>query len=156
MQQQREEKSSGCKFCNLRKMKIPAASCNLSLLFLFFIFCHLDLCSSLRLIGLGNSLTLSSFQKICLFSYFEVLLFFFATSSFLWLPTCFLLFLYLVCFISCIPSPFSLGLWECYCNLESGMAGFLNLVLLGFISWYIFEVVTFFFSLLCLWIQRSK
>ncbi|CAK9194728.1 hypothetical protein BDL97_10G060500 [Sphagnum fallax] len=32
-------------------MKIPAASCNLSLLFLFFIFCHLDLCSSLRLIG---------------------------------------------------------------------------------------------------------
>ncbi|CAK9859592.1 unnamed protein product [Sphagnum jensenii] len=32
-------------------MKIPAASCNLFLLFLFFIFCHLDLCSSLRLIG---------------------------------------------------------------------------------------------------------
>ncbi len=63
VQQQREEKSSGCKFCNLMKMKIPAASCNFLLLFLFFIFCHLDLCSSLRLIGLGNSLTLSSFQK---------------------------------------------------------------------------------------------
>jgi len=52
MQQLREKKSSGCK---LMKMKIPAASCNLFLLFLFFIFCHLDLCSSLRLIGLGNS-----------------------------------------------------------------------------------------------------
>ncbi|KAH9550167.1 hypothetical protein CY35_10G058900 [Sphagnum magellanicum] len=33
------------------EMKIPPASCNLLLLFLFFIFCHLDLCSSLRLIG---------------------------------------------------------------------------------------------------------
>jgi hypothetical protein len=51
VQRQREEKRSGCKFCNLMKMKIPAASCNLLLLFLFFIFCHLDLCSSLRLIG---------------------------------------------------------------------------------------------------------
>ncbi|KAH8933025.1 hypothetical protein BDL97_18G009800 [Sphagnum fallax] len=48
MQQLREKKSSGCK---LMQMKIPAASCNLFLLFLFFIFCHLDLCSSLRLIG---------------------------------------------------------------------------------------------------------
>jgi hypothetical protein len=36
------------------------------------------------------------------------------------------------------------------------MAGFFNVVLLGFISWYIFEVVNLFFSLLCLWIQRSK
>ncbi len=52
--------------------------------------------------------------------------------------------------------PFSLGLWECYCNLDSGTAGFFNVVLLGFISWYIFEVVILVFSLLCLWIQRSK
>jgi hypothetical protein len=75
----------------LMQMKIPAASCNLFLLFLFFIFCHLDLCSSLRLIGLGNSLTLSSFQILFWFLYYEVLL---ATSSFLWLPSCFLLFFY--------------------------------------------------------------